>query len=556
VAQGIWCRCDTQITRQVMPKKKREYTEEEMAQWEAEEAVKKTQRQSAFDSLAAEWTSQNKPFKSDFIGTYECDDVAAADLVRETLGIVVQSDAACPGRTPKPMESWADIDILPSWINRSLQEHGWPSPMPVQAQAFPILLAGRNLIGIAQTGSGKTIAFSLPALIHAEDQRPLARNDQGPIVLVLAPTRELAVQIAEETEKLTKYSHDSPAHPSGLRTTCFYGGGSKKDQLWRFSGEGSHIVVATPGRLLDCIAEGSVSLQRVTYFCLDEADRMLDMGFRGDMEQLSSTIRADRQMVFFSATWPKDVESLAHNLCTTGQPVTIRVTAAGKESEELVAREGIHQDVVIIEELPAGRGMDKWGKQDEIKKKMLDAHLKKVLASPQAKVMIFVNDKLFADSLANKLWEEGVPADCMHGGRPQERRLSILDCFRKGSLRVLVATDVVGRGLDIPDVTHVVVYSFNTALEYIHRIGRTGRGVDGTGHALVFFEYTPKNVSAAEELIDVLERSGQEVPPQLRVIADEVKSGIRRDFYKDRDDYTKDWQQGYSKTWQDWGGGW
>merc|ERR1712113_1094405 len=138
----------------------------------------------------------------------------------------------------------------------------------------------------------------------------------------------------------------------------------------------------------------------------------------------------------------------------------------------------------------------------------------------------------------------------MHGGRPQEKRLSILDCFRQGSLRVLVATDVVGRGLDIPDVTHVVVYSFNTALEYIHRIGRTGRGVDGTGHALVFFEYTPKHTSAAEQLIDVLERSGQVVPPQLRVIAEEVKSGIRQDFYKEREKQIQDRQQWQNSKWK------
>merc|ERR1712087_770592 len=200
--------------------------------------------------------------------------------------------------------------------------------------------------------------------------------------------------------------------------------------------------------------------------------------------------------------------------------------------------------------------MDKWGKQDEIKKKLLDAHLKNVLSADEnAKVMIFVNDKLFADELNMKLYEDGVPADAIHGGRDQERRLSILDGFRKGDIRVLVATDVVGRGLDIPDVTHVVVYSFNTALEYIHRIGRTGRGVDGTGHALVFFEYTPKNISAAGDLIDVLERSGQAVPPQLRVIADEVKSGIRKDFYKERDNNSK-WQGWDNSKWQDWGSGW
>merc|ERR1711972_1108425 len=198
-----------------------------------------------------------------------------------------------------------DIHILPSWINRSLQENGWSSPMPVQAQAFPILLAGRNLIGIAQTGSGKTVAFLLPAVIHANAQQPLRRSDPGPIVLVLAPTRELAVQISDEADKLIKYSGESPEHPGGMRSVCFYGGGKKRDQLMKFTFDGSHIVAATPGRLLDFCAEGKVSLQRVTYLCLDEADRMLELGFLGDMEQIGGAIRPEKQMAFFSATWPK-----------------------------------------------------------------------------------------------------------------------------------------------------------------------------------------------------------------------------------------------------------
>merc|ERR1711920_1157589 len=154
---------------------------------------------------------------------------------------------------------------------------------------------------------------------------------------------------------------------------------------------------------------------------------MLDMGFRGDMEQLSSTIRTDKQMAFFSATWPKEVESLAYGLCTSGQPITIRVTAKGKESEQLVAREGITQDVVVVEELEYGKGKDKWGKQDEMKKAMLDKHLRQVLAIPHAKVMVFVNDKLGADELTSKLWDMDVMADCMHGGKSQEKRLSTLD---------------------------------------------------------------------------------------------------------------------------------
>lgn len=536
-----------------MPKKRREYSEEEVAKWKAEEGVNKAARQETVDALAASWGQNLIPFKTDFIGTYTSSEPADDDLAREQLGIAVQSDPF--GLTPRPIDLWADMsEMIPPWMNKSLEENGWAAPMPVQAQAFPILLAGKNLIGIAQTGSGKTIAFMLPAIIHANDQRPLTWDDQGPVAMVLAPTRELAVQIAEESEKLTKYSIDSQKHPGGITTTCFYGGGKKWAQLSKFSDTGSHIVVATPGRLMDCIAEGSVALKRVTYFCLDEADRMLDMGFVGDMMDLSSTIRKDKQMAFFSATWPKEVEKLALDICTSGTPVQIRVAAAGKEdTEELVAREGIIQQVIVVEELDGSKGKDKWGKQDEMKKEMLDAHLKKVLAADEnSKIMIFVNDKLFADELNAKLYEDGVPADCIHGGRNQERRLSVLDSFRKAELRVLVATDVVGRGLDIPDVTHVVVYSFNTPLEYIHRIGRTGRGVEAKGHALVFFEYTPKNTEAAEGLIDVLERSGQPVPNELRVIAKEVKDGIRVDFYKERDRKKLEQDQEYEKKQQAW----
>lgn len=517
-----------------MPGVKRIWSDLETAQWQAEEVRKNDAKKATLQALAASWNTQGQPFKTDFLGTYACSNLFAANLARENMGIVVQSDASCPRFTPAPMQRWSEMHILPSWIGKSLQEQKWEAPMPVQAQAFPILLGGRNLIGIAQTGSGKTIAFMLPAVIHASDQRPLAQNDQGPIVLVLAPTRELAVQIAAETEKLTKYSWESRSHPGGLQAVCFYGGGKKWEQLRKFSKNGSHFVVATPGRLLDCIAEGTVSLSRVTYFCLDEADRMLDLGFLGDMEQLNSTIKPDKQMAFFSATWPKAVESLAYKLCTSGQPVTIRVAQAGKESTEaLQAREGIIQKVVMIEELEGGRGKDKWARQDAIKKGLLDAHLKQVIASdPTAKVMIFVNDKLFADELSRKLWDEGVPADCIHGGRQQEKRLEILDSFRQGTLRMLVATDVVGRGLDIPNVTHVVVYAMNSVQDYIHRIGRTGRGVNGTGNALVFFEYSPKDPAAAGELVDVLARSGQVVPLELQQIADEVKSGVRVGFHQ------------------------
>lgn len=529
-------------------KQKRVWDEAETEAWRAEEAKKAEAKKILVDSLGASWKHQLPPFRTDFVDSYATSDPQAAQSAREALGIEIQSDTSAPGLTPAPMKNWSDLQILDGlpWITKSLQEHNWLAPMPVQAQAFPILLGGRNLIGIAQTGSGKTIAFMLPAVIHAHDQRPLSQWEQGPIVLVLAPTRELAVQISEEADKLVKYSRESTSQQSGLRSTCFYGGGKKWEQLAQFGYEGSHFVVATPGRLMDVIADEKVSLKRVTYFCLDEADRMLDLGFLGDMEQLSSVIRPDKQMAFFSATWPKEVQSLAYNLSTSGQPVTMRVSQAGRgddaEEEQLQAREGICQQVVMIEEV---EGRNKWGRQDYIKRELLDAHIKNVLASdPIAKILIFVNQKDFADELSTKLYDLGISADAIHGGRQQGARLSVLDQFRKGELRVLIATDVVGRGLDIPHVTNVVVYSMNSVQDYIHRIGRTGRGKDAKGHALVFFEYMEKQASIAGELVDVLKRSKQPVPPELQQIADEVKSGVRVDYYKQ-------WEQGGGNgSWQ------
>jgi len=428
--------------------------------------------------------------------------------------------------------------------------------MPIQAQAFPILLAGRNLIGIAQTGSGKTVAFLLPAVIHANVQQPLRRSDPGPIVLVLAPTRELAVQISEEADKLLKYSWESSGHPGGMRSVAFYGGGKKRDQLQNFTFDGSHIVAATPGRLMDFCGEGKVSLQRVTYLCLDEADRMLELGFLGDMQQIGAAIRPERQMAFFSATWPKEVQSLAMGLCLDS-PVMFRVGREGSngianadDPEALVANKNITQQVVVVD-FPEGKdqeGKDKWDKQEAEKKRLLDAHIKAALTEEDAKMIIFVNQKNFADELSDQLWNDGIYVDAIHGGRPQEKRLNSLDMFKKGKLRVLIATDVVGRGVDIPDVSHVVIYSMNGVPDYIHRIGRTARGKGTKGHALVFFEYMPKQAQVAKELIDVLEKADQVVPPELRQIQAEVESGKRYDA-------NKDWNSSNGSGWSSWKSG-
>lgn len=486
----------------------------------------------------------------DFLGTSTAFDPAEASRRRQALNITVESDGATPGMTPMPLQSFADLPCIPPWVKQALDENKWETPMPIQAQAFPILLAGRNLIGIAQTGSGKTVAFLLPAVIHANVQQPLRRSDPGPIVLVLAPTRELAVQISEEADKLLRYSSESTGHPRGIRSVAFYGGGKKRDQLQNFTFDGSHIVAATPGRLMDFCGEGKVSLQRVTYFCLDEADRMLELGFLGDMQQIGAAIRPERQMAFFSATWPKEVQSLAMGLCLDS-PVTIRVGRQGDGSanaddpEALVANKNITQQVVVVD-FPEGK--DQWDKQEAEKKRLLDEHIKNALTDQDAKMIIFVNQKNFADELSNQLWNDGIYVDAIHGGRPQEKRLNSLDMFKKGHLRVLIATDVVGRGVDIPHVSHVVIYSMNGVPDYIHRIGRTARGKGTKGHALVFFEYMPKQAQTAKELIEVLEKADQIVPPELRQIQAEVESGKRYDANKDWNYGSGSWKS--NTNWQ------
>jgi len=517
----------------------------------------------AFVSIAVDWTKVPcPPFRKAFLeGAFSVADVAAAAAKRTELNISVESDAGGSGAIPAPLNSFSDLAVLPAWMHQSFTESRWDVPMPVQAQALPILLAGRNLIGIAQTGSGKTGAFLIPAIVHAHAQRPLRRADSGPVVLVVAPTRELAVQISDEADKLLRHSWKSYEHRGGLRSVCFYGGGRKFQQLQQFTFDGSHIVVATPGRLIDFCKEGKVSLQRVTYFCLDEADRMLDMGFSGDMDEISKAIRPDRQTVFFSATWPKEVQQLACNLCMDA-PILIRVGrqgadtsaggAEGDEEEALLARESIEQQVCVVDF--AGEAAP-WDKQDAEKRRILDAHIKSVMAQPDCKMIIFVNQKNFASELSEKLWNEGVEADAIHGGRPQETRLSILDRFRKGETRLLIATDVIGRGLDIPKVSHVVVYNMSTVEDYVHRIGRTGRGKDAKGHALVFFEYSPNSPDTAKELISVLQKSKQEVPPPLARIAQEVATGVRQGRASWGRSGSSDWK---SKSWKDgssWSGG-
>mmetsp|Transcript_149311 Transcript_149311/g.479462 ORF Transcript_149311/g.479462 Transcript_149311/m.479462 type:complete len:619 (+) Transcript_149311:12-1868(+) len=474
-------------------------------------------------SKAATAASWGEPFQRVFLeppAELPEADWKVTQYLREELQITVSGEDEI-GIFP-PLGSFEELeDVIPQYVLDSLASFGIASPMPIQSQALPLALGGQDLIGIAKTGSGKTLAYLLPAIVHIEAQEPLAEQAATPIVLILVPVRELAVQIAEEAQKLLKGSAGGGNHPNGIWAACAYGGGSGS-KSWQVAEikKGGHIVAATPGRLVDLVDSGEVGLDRVTYFVLDEADRMLEEGFGDQVGSIAAGIRPDRQTVFFSATWPAAVQELAERMCGGGAAPALVTVGQQDNGGGPTSREDIVQEVVVFDE-------GTWEERDAKKKELLYAHLSEILGDPAHKALVFVSRKDLADELGNVLWKEGVNVNTMHGGKSQDRRLEVLDEFKKGDTKLLVTTDVMGRGLDIPDVSHVVVYDMGDIEDYVHRIGRTARGPYGEGHALTFFEYDRKWPSLGAELIQVLERSGQEAPAELHQIVSEVESGLR-----------------------------
>eukprot|EP00921_Rhytidocystis_pertsovi_P009779 GHVQ01015725.1.p1 GENE.GHVQ01015725.1~~GHVQ01015725.1.p1 ORF type:complete len:392 (-),score=46.27 GHVQ01015725.1:729-1904(-) len=340
------------------------------------------------------------------------------------------------------------------------------------------------MIGIAETGSGKTIAFLLPGIVHINAQ-PYLRPGDGPIVLVLAPTRELVEQIRQECMKF--------GNSSKIKNSVAYGGVPRRQQMMDLR-SGVEILLACPGRLIDFLESGVTNLSRVTYLVLDEADRMLDMGFEPQIRKIVSQIRPDRQTLMWSATWPKEVQSLARDLCRE-EPVHINIG-----SLDLKACHNIKQDIIVLSEFQ---------KRDELKK-LLDRIM------DGSKVLIFAETKKGADTLTRDLRLSGWPALCIHGDKKQEERTWVLNEFKEGKNPIMVATDVASRGLDVKDIRHVVNFDFPNQIEdYVHRIGRTGRA--GTrGAAYTFF--TEDKYRLAPELVRVLREASQVVPPQLEAL--------------------------------------
>ena len=335
---------------------------------------------------------------------------------------------------------------------RALAAENYTQPTPIQARAIPLLLEGRDLLGIAQTGTGKTAAFALPILQHLAKPQ-IAVAPRGVRALILAPTRELAVQIGESFATYGRHT--------GLRHAVILGGVSQFHQVKALA-KGVDILIATPGRLLDLAQQHHVRLDRVTHFVLDEGDRMLDMGFIRDVRKIVALLPKQRQSLLFSATMPADVEKLARDMLR--QPERVEVTP------KVVTVELIDQRVHFVATA-------------EKKRFLVD-----LLADPaMSRVIIFTRTKHHANRVSDHLDNAGVAADAIHGNKSQNARQRALERFKSGEVRVLVATDIAARGIDVDGVTHVVNFELpNEPESYVHRIGRTARaGAGGIAISLV-----------------------------------------------------------------------
>uniref|UniRef100_A0A674BIP6 RNA helicase n=1 Tax=Salmo trutta TaxID=8032 RepID=A0A674BIP6_SALTR len=380
-----------------------------------------------------------------------------------------------------------------------LIQQNFKEPTAIQAQGFPLALSGRDMVGIAQTGSGKTLSYLLPAIVHINHQPYLERGD-GPICLVLAPTRELAQQVQQVAHEYGKSSR--------IKSTCVYGGAPKGPQI-RDLERGVEICIATPGRLIDFLEAGKTNLRRCTYLVLDEADRMLDMGFEPQIRKIVDQIRPDRQTLMWSATWPKDVRQLAEDFLK--DYVQINVGAL-----ELSANHNILQIVDVCTER-------------EKDNKLLQL-MEEIMAEKENKTIIFVETKKRCDDLTRRMRRDGWPAMCIHGDKTQPERDWVLTEFRSGKAPILIATDVASRGLDVEDVKFVINYDYpNSSEDYIHRIGRTARSTN-KGTAYTFF--TPGNLRQARELIRVLEEARQAINPKLLQLVNTGRGGGGRSRFR------------------------
>ena len=398
---------------------------------------------------------------------------------------------------PKPVQKFSQCGLGVQSLE-VLNRLGFEQPTSIQAQAIPAIMSGRDVIGIAKTGSGKTIAFLLPMFRHIKDQRPLEKLD-GPIGLVMTPTRELATQIHKECKPWLKALN--------LRAVCAYGGAPIKDQIAELK-RGAEIVVCTPGRMIDLLAANQgrvINLRRVTYTVLDEADRMFDMGFEPQVMKITTNIRPTRQTALFSATFPRNMEALARK--TLSKPVEIVIggrSVVAPEIKQLVEVRPENSKFIRLLQL-----------------------LGELHEDEDARSLIFVDRQESAEELMNAILHRGYPCFTIHGGKDQYDRDSVISDFKAGVFPVLVATSVAARGLDVKQLKMVVNFDCPNHLEdYVHRAGRTGRA-GNTGLAVTFITEEQERYSL--DVAKALKQSGQKIPESLQKLVDafveKVKAG-------------------------------
>ncbi|KAJ2742736.1 RNA-dependent ATPase [Coemansia sp. BCRC 34301] len=475
-----------------------------------EKKSKKRSSDDSSDSAKDEKKSSAKKSKTDSTATATTGSAVTAAVAQEFYEkhniSVTGDDSFMPflGFSQTPFGS----DILRACAKFS-------KPTPIQSACWPVVTAKRDVIGIAETGSGKTYAFALPA-IHwlAKTYGDGAKKCKKPLVLIVSPTRELAIQTHEQCVEAGK--------ALGIMSMCLYGGSSKFQQSAELKQAKPAIIVATPGRLIDVVEnDQTLDLSQVGFLVLDEADRMLDQGFEKDIKKIIYMLRQgeDRQTVMFSATWPKSVRALADTFLRN--PVRVSIG-----SDELAINERVQQVVEVV---------DRFQKDSRLKDLLQQYH-----RTRKNRVLVFVLYKKEASRVEEMLRRTGYNCVAIHGDKQQNQRIEAIESFRSGKIPLLIATDVAARGLDVPDVEYVINYTFPLTIdEYTHRCGRTARaGKSGIAHTF----FCEEDKSHSGELINVLKQANMPVPDNLLKFGTTVKKkqhGSYGAFFKEVDPNVK-----------------
>lgn len=456
---------------------------------------KKKQKKEQKKKKKKEKKEKKEPAKSP--DTPEATEMSEADKYRKEHEITVTSGSK-RAKIPDPFRSFAEAPFSES-VQAALKATGFKEPSPIQAQGWPIALSGVDVVGVAKTGSGKTLGFLLPMVHAISSQQLTGAAATAPAALILTPTRELALQIEKQFLKFCGGSSSANAAICGIRCVCVYGGASKGLQIRALKTLKPRIIIATPGRmndLLDNCTPPVTTLNYVKHLVLDEADRMLDMGFEPQIKKIIKQTQPGRQTLFFTATWPKAVHKMALRYLRKGAEI-VHVTIGSME--ELVANKSVSQEFFELDD----------SEKDEKLWRII-----KDCKEGTMKMIVFANTKRRIDHLSNAYWKDGFGASAIHGGKTQPEREEALEHFATGKWPLMFATDVASRGLDIPGVTHVVNFDMPRDVDsYIHRIGRTGRA--GLKGASITFWNKSYDIPCAPALAKIAREAGQVVPPWL-----------------------------------------